>query len=119
MTVAHDLNPLEEHQRKDAARNFVFDASQTLYRFRQRTSELEAGDEAAWHDARSIAQDLIRGATPLQLGLLVACGKEVMIFADRFFAGEPLQPDLTLYMLSALDTVGMELERLQHDRDLR
>jgi hypothetical protein len=119
MAVAHDLNLLAEQQRKETARVFVLESAQRLYKLRQKTASLEAGDLQAWQDARTLAQDLVRAATPLGLGLLVACAKEVLHFAERRFSAERMVPDLSLYMLSALATLGMELERLEHDHDLR
>lgn len=119
MSVAHDLDLLAEQRRKETARKLVAEAAHDLYQFRRRTAALEGGDHATWADARLLAQGLIRAAAPLDLGLLVACAKEVLLFAEKRVDGEAVSPDLTLYLLSALDTLGMELERLRHDRDLR
>ncbi len=119
MSVAHDLNLLEEQKRKEAARKLVAEAARKLQGFRMKSRLIETDDETAWQEARFMAQELIWAATPLDLRLLVACSNEVLHFVERRFAGEPLHPDLALYMLSALDTLGMELERLQCDRDLR
>ena len=119
MAVAHDLNLLAEQQRKETARAFVVASAQRLYQLRQQTASLEAGKLDAWQDARLLAQELIRSANPLGLGLLAACAKEVLHFAERRFSAEKMVPDLALYMLSALATLGMELERLEHDHDLR
>ncbi len=119
MAVAHDLNLLAEQQRKDSARKFVIESAHRLYEFRRRIASLEAGEFQAWQDARTLAQDIIRGASPLGLGLLSACAREVQHFADRRFEPGSLPPNLSLYMMSALDTLAMELERLEHDQDLR
>ena len=118
MSVAHDLNALEEQRRKDAARQFVTDAAHRLYALRHKTRLLEAGDAAAWEQAGAFAQEMIRAGTTLELGLLVACAKEVLHFTARKVAA-PYEPNLTLYLLSGLDTLAMELERLRHDKDLR
>lgn len=119
MAVAHDLDLLAEQRRKESARKFVIETAHRLYQFRQRTAALEAGEVQAWQDARLLAQEVVRGASPLGLGLLGACAREVQHFADRRFEPGSLPPNLSLYMLSALDTLAMELERLQHDQDLR
>jgi hypothetical protein len=118
MSVAHDLNALEEQRRKDAARDFVADAAHRLSGLRQQTRLLEAGDVATWKAASTFAQDLIRRGTTLELGLLVACAKEVLHFTARK-ATAPHEPNLLLYLLSGLDTLSMELERLRHDKDPR
>jgi len=118
MSVAHDLNTLEEQRRKDAARDFVADAARRLSLLRQKTRLLEAGDVAAWEDAGSFAHELIRRGTTLELGLLVACAKEVLHFTARRVAA-PREPNLVLYLLSGLDTLAMELERLRHEEDPR
>jgi len=119
MSVAHDLNALEEQKRKEDARKLVGESAHRLYELRRRTTALETGDVAAWDEAGALANDLIRAAAPLDLGLLVACAKEVLHFTARRAAGPPYEPNLVLYLLSALDTLGMELERLRHDKDLR
>jgi hypothetical protein len=118
MSVAHDLNALEEQRRKEAARELVTDAARRLSLLRQQTRSIESGDVATWEAAGSLAQELIRRGTTLELGLLVACAKEVLYFTARRGAA-PRDPDLALYLLSGLDTLAMELERLRHDRDLR
>jgi hypothetical protein len=118
MSVAHDLNALEEQRRKDAAREFVSDAAHRLSRLRQKTRLLEAGDPPVWEEARRFAQEVIRRGATLELGLLVACAKEVLHFTARKIAA-PREPNLELYLLSGLDTLAMELERLRHDKDLR
>lgn len=118
MSVAHDLNALEEQRRKEAARELVIDAAQRLSVMRLDTRLIEAGDGAAWEAAGAFAQELIRRGTTLELGLLVACAKEVLHFTARKVVA-PREPNLVLYLLSGLDTLAMELERLRHDKDLR
>lgn len=119
MSVAHDLNALEEQKRKEAARRLVSDAAQRLHELRRKTHSLQFGDAEAWAEADALAQDVIRGATPLDLGLLVACAREVLHFTARRAAGRAPDHDLVLYLLTSLDTLGMELERLRCDKDLR
>ena len=119
MSVAHDLNALEEQKRKEAARKIVIDSAHRLYELRRKTVLLEAGDIGAWTDADTLARDLIRDGATLDLGLLVACAKEVLHFTTRRAAGAPLDANFVLYLLTGLDTLGMELERLRCDKDLR
>jgi hypothetical protein len=119
MSVAHDLNSLEEQKRKDAARKLVTHAAQRLYELRRKSHLIEQGDATAWEEAGALAQDVVRTASTLDLGLLVACAKEVLHFTAQRAAGTPHEPDLVLYLLTGLDTLGMELERLRHDKDLR
>lgn len=119
MSVAHDLNSLEEQKRKEAARRLVTDATHRLHELRRKTHSIEHGDVAAWEAAHALAHDLVRAGAPLDLGLLVACAKEVLHFTTRRAAGAALEPDLVLYLLTGLDTLGMELERLRYDKDLR
>jgi hypothetical protein len=119
MSVAHDLNALEEQKRKEAARKLVTDAVQRLHELRRKTPLIEHGDVAAWDEVAALAHDLIRAGAPLDLGLLTACAKEVLLFTARRKAGAPFEPDLVLYLLTGLDTLGMELERLRYDKDLR
>ena len=119
MSVAHDLNALEEQKRKEAARKLVNDSAQRLYALRHRTIDLEAGHAAAWDAADALARDLIREGAALDLGLLVACAQEVFHFTTRRASGAPLEPNIVLYLLTGLDTLGMELERLRCDKDLR
>jgi hypothetical protein len=119
MSVAHDLNALEEQKRKESARKLVGDAAHRLYELRRKTALLESGDPIAWEEAAALARSLIDAAAPLDLGLLVACAKEVLHFATRRAAGAPFEANLVLYLLSGLDTLGMELERLRHDQELR
>jgi hypothetical protein len=119
MSVAHDLNSLEEQKRKEAARKLVDDAAHRLYELRRKTPHLESGDFGAWETADALAREIIRAGAALDLGLLVACAKEVAHFTALRAAGSPLEPDLVLYLLTGLDTLGMELERLRHDKDLR
>jgi hypothetical protein len=118
MSVAHDLNALDEQKRKETARRLVNDAARRLAVMRQHTRLLEAGDVAAWEDAAAFARDLVRAGTELELGLLVACAREVLHFTARKITA-PREPNLVLYLLSGLDTLAMELERLRHDKDLR
>jgi len=118
MSVAHDLNALEEQKRKEAALKIVNDAAHRLSRMRHHTRLIEAGDVAAWDEAAAFAHEMIRAGTTHELGLLVACAKEVLHFTARRIAA-PYEPNLVLYLLSGLDTLAMELERLRHDRDLR
>jgi hypothetical protein len=119
MSVAHDLNALEEQKRKDAARKFIVDAAQRLYELRRRSVFLGAGDPAAWDEADRLARELIRDGATLDLGLLVACAKEVLYFTTRRAQGAPFDANTVLYLLTGLDTLGMEIERLRCDKDLR
>lgn len=119
MSVAHDLNALEEQKRKEDARKLVHESAWRLHELRRKTALLEAGDAGAWEEAGALARDVIRAAVPLDLGLLVACAKEVLHFTVLRAAGTPYDANLVLYLLSALDTLGMELERLRHDKELR
>jgi hypothetical protein len=104
MSVAHDLDFIADEKRKEAARLLVREYSQVLYAFRRQGTLLEAGDLATWRQARNIALEITQKGSQLGLGLLVACAKEVLVFADRRLEAS---------------RVGMELERLQHDRDLK
>jgi hypothetical protein len=119
MSVAHDLDALEEQKRREAARRLVDETAHRLYELRRNTPLLEAGDFETWEQAGTLARELIRAGTALDLGLLVACAKEVLHFATRRTAGPPPEANLVLYLLTSLDTLGMELERLRHDKDLR
>ena len=119
MSVAHDLNALDEQRRKEAARQLVADAARRLYLLRQKSALIESGDAAIWEETGTMAHELIRAGAPLDLGLLVACAKEVLHFTTRRAAGPPHEPKLVFYLVCALDTLGMELERLRCDRDLR
>jgi hypothetical protein len=119
MSVAHDLDALEEQKRREAARRFVDETAHRLYELRRKTALLEAGDFETWEQAGALARELVRAGTALDLGLLVACAKEVLHFATRRPADAPTDPNLVLYLLTGLDTLGMELERLRHDKDLR
>jgi hypothetical protein len=119
MSVAHDLDALDERKRKDAALELVNGAAHRLHALRHNTSLVERGDVAAWEQIEAFARELIRLGQPLELGLLVACAKEVLHFTARRKAGAPCEPNLVLYLLSGLDTLAMELERLRHDKDLR
>jgi hypothetical protein len=119
MSVANDLDPVAEEQRKHHARSLIEKSQRRLLDLRAKSARLDSGDAEAWREAGAFAQMLIREATPLDLPLLVACAREVLLFAEKRLAGEPLYPHLVLYMLSALDTVGMELDRLRHDRSLK
>src|SRR5215475_1511640 len=102
MSVAHDLNALEEQKRKEAARKLVFDSAQRVFDLRRKADLLGAGHPATWEEAGALARELIRAAGPLDLGLLVACAKEVLHFTTRRRAGPPFEPSLGLYLVSAL-----------------
>lgn len=119
MSVAHDLNALEEQKRKEAARNLVSEAFRRVQALRRRSDFLEAGHAPSWEEAGVLANDLIRAAGPLDLGLLVACAKEVLHFTTRRASGAPLEPNLALYLVTGLDTLALELERLRSDKGLR
>lgn len=119
MSVAHDFDPVAEEKRKELARAVVRKATEALQALRSKVAELEAGDPGTWQEARYLAQEVIRGAGPLGLGLMSACAKEVLLFADRRFATESVSPQLALIMLSALDTLEMEVSRLRADHNLR
>jgi hypothetical protein len=118
MSVAHDFDPVAEERRKELSRALLRKIGQELRALRAKNSDLEANDAATWQEARHLAREVIREAAPLELGLLIACAKEVLIFAERRFGEGPVRPDVVLYLLSALDTLGMEVERLRHDRGL-
>jgi hypothetical protein len=119
MSVAHDFDPVAEEKRRELRRALLRKVGHELRELRLKTGQLEANDAAAWQQARHFAQEIIREATPLELGLLIACAREALIFVERRFAGEPIHPDVLLYLLSALDTLSMEVERLRYDRGLR
>jgi hypothetical protein len=119
MSVAHDFDPLAEERRKELRRALLRKIGQELRDLRMKAPELQANDVATWQEARHLAREVIREATPLDLGLLIACAKEVLIFAEQRFAEGPARPEVVLYLLSALDTLGMEVERLRYDRGLR
>jgi len=119
MSVAHDIDPVEEEKRREQSRRFIRATLLQLQNLRIKTANFEAGDQATWHEARFMAQQVIKEAEGLKLGLLSACAKEVLHFAVKFFSAEPHPPYLKLYMFSALDTLEMELERLRHDQGLR
>jgi hypothetical protein len=118
MSAANHFDPIAEEKRKEQARVLVRQLTLELRALRMQFAKLEAGDTRVWQHARLLAQGVIRDAAHLELGLLVACAREVEIFAERRFAGEPTDGDLTLYLMSALDTLAMELERLRHDQGL-
>jgi hypothetical protein len=116
MSAANHFDPLAEEKRREQARSLVRHLTLELRALRMQFGKLEAGDTRVWEHARLLAQGVIRDALPLDLGLLVACAREVEIFAGRQFEGE--RAEVTLYLMSALDTLAMELERLRHDQGL-
>ncbi|HTU65309.1 MAG TPA: hypothetical protein VMF52_05130 [Steroidobacteraceae bacterium] len=119
MSVAHDLNVIDEQKRKESAQTLVAETSRQLRELRLGTAALESGDDAQWREARVFALELIQAATPLELSLLIACAKEVLHFSERRFAFNTNPQTITLYMLSALETLALELERLKRDPNAR
>jgi hypothetical protein len=119
MNVAHDVNSIEEARRKEAARTLVRKTIRALYGLRLRRALIESGDLGIWVEAHSLAENVIASATPLELKLLVACAREVAQFAGGHDGIAKPRREMTLNLLSSLDTLGMELERLKNDRDLR
>ena len=119
MSVANDLNALDERKRQDAARKLIAEAMQRLSELRRKTDLLEAGVRATWEETNTLAMHLVQVGGPLDLGLLVACAREVLHFTTRRLGGEEMTPQLALYLQSALDTLEMELDRLDRDQELR
>lgn len=119
MSVAHDLNRIDEEKRKEAARALIVALEPTLQGLRSRVSEFSTGDLGIWRETRVFAQEAIRAATPLELHLLVACAKEVLYFTEVKFSTGSIYPRVATHMSSALDTVAMELMRLKTARELQ
>jgi hypothetical protein len=119
MNAANDLDPIAEELRRERVQALLRRSMRILLDLRLASAKLDTGDPGTWQQVRSFSQELVRESTLLDLPLLLACAREALVFAEKRFAGAPLYPDLVLYMLSALDTLAMEVERLRHDRDLR
>ena len=79
---------------------------------RRSVPELIAADQAAWQELRFAAQRAASMAKTLELGVLESCARELAMLANEKFAGRALDADFLLTVTSAIEVVGIELERL-------
>ena len=79
---------------------------------RRSVPELIAADQAAWQELRFSAQRAAGMAKTLELGVLESCARELAMLANEKFAGRALDADFLLTVTSAIEVVGIELDRL-------
>ncbi|MEJ0085759.1 MAG: hypothetical protein WDO72_08760 [Pseudomonadota bacterium] len=101
-----------EEQRKQLVELFLQRTLEDVEHMRRSVPQLIAADQAAWQELRFAARRAGGMAKTLELGLLAACAKELVALADEKFAGKPLDAPFLLAVTSAIEVVGIELERL-------
>jgi hypothetical protein len=112
MNDAHASGSKTEEKRKQLVELFLQRTLEDVEHMRRSVPQLIGGDPAAWQELRFSAQRAAGMARTLELGLLAACARELIGLADEKFAGKPLDAPFLLAVTSAIEVVGIELDRL-------
>jgi hypothetical protein len=101
-----------EDKRKQLIELFLQRTLEDVEHMRRSVPQLIAADQAAWQELRFAAQRAAGMAKTLELGLLAACGRELATLAQEKFAGKALDAPFLLAVTSAIEVMGIELDRL-------
>jgi hypothetical protein len=104
-----------DEKRKQLVELFLQRTLEDVEHMRRSVPELIAADQAAWQGLRFAAQRAAGMAKTLELGLLAACARELAMLADEKFAGKPLDAPFLLAVTSAIEVLGIELDRLSKE----
>jgi hypothetical protein len=104
-----------EIKRKQLVELFMQRTLEDVEHMRRSVPQLIAGDPSAWQELRFSAQRAAGMARTMELGLLAACAHELVGLADEKFAGKPLDAHFLLSVTSAIEVVGIELDRLMKE----
>jgi hypothetical protein len=104
-----------EIKRKQLIELFLQRTLEDVEHMRRNVPELIAADQAAWQELRFGAQRAAGMAKTLELGLLSACARELASLAEEKFAGKALDATFLLAVTSAIEVVGIELDRLRRE----
>jgi hypothetical protein len=104
-----------EEKRKQLIQLFLQRTLEDVEHMRRNVPQLIAADQAAWQELRFAAQRAAGMAKTMELGLLAACARELAMLADEKFAGKSLDAHFLLTVTSAIEVVGIELDRLVKD----
>ena len=112
MNDVHSSGSTTEKKRQQLVELFLQRTLEDVEHVRRSVPELIAADQAAWQELRFSAQRAASMARTLELGILEACARELTTLANERFAGKALDADFLLTVTSAIEMVGLELERL-------
>jgi hypothetical protein len=101
-----------EQKRKQLVELFLQRTLEDVEHMRRNVPQLIAADQAAWQELRFSAQRAAGMAKTLELGLLAACSRELAKLADEKFAGKTLDAPFLLAVTSAIEVLGIEIDRL-------
>jgi hypothetical protein len=115
MNDVHGLKSTAEEKRKQLVELFLQRTLEDVEHMRRSVPVLIGADQAAWQELRFSAQRAAGMAKTLELGLLAACARELAALADEKFAGRSLDARFLLAVTSAIEVVGIELDRLKKE----
>ena len=110
-------NTSAEEKRKQLVELFLQRTLGDVEHMRRSVPHLIAGDQAAWQELRFTAQRAAGMGKTLDLGVLGACAAELAALAEEKFNGAALDAHFLLSVTSAIEVVGIELDRLANERD--
>lgn len=106
-----------EEKRKQLIELFLQRTLEDVEHMRRGVPQLIAADQAEWQGLRFAAQRAAGMARTLELGVLAACARELAALADEKFAGKALDAPFLLAVTSAIEVMGIELDRLAKERN--
>jgi hypothetical protein len=112
MNDVHDSGSTAGEKRKQLVELLLQRTLEDVEHMRRSVPQLIAADQAAWQELRFSAQRAAGMAKTLDLGLLAACARELGQLADEKFSGKPLDAPFLLAVTSAIEVLGIELDRL-------
>ena len=104
-----------EDKRKQLVELFLQRTLEDVEHMRRNVPQLIAADQAAWQELRFAAQRAAGMAKTLDLGVLAACARELATLAEERFGGKTLDAPFLLAVTSAIEVVGIELDRLRRE----
>jgi hypothetical protein len=113
MNDIHGSSSTAETKRKQLVELFLQRTLADVEHMRRSVPQLIGADPGAWQELRFSAQRAAGMAKTLDLGLLAACARELAALADEKFAGKALDAPFLLAVTSAIEVVGIELDRLK------
>jgi hypothetical protein len=113
MNDVHHTGSTTAEKRKQLVGLFLQRTLDDVEHARRSVPELIAGDQPAWQELRFSAQRAAGMARTLELGLLEVCARELATLADGRVPGQALDAQFLLAVTSAIEVMGIELERLQ------
>jgi hypothetical protein len=108
-------DPAAEAKRRKLIEEFLQRTRGEVQQMLASLPQLEAGDAAAWQEVRFFAQRIVVTSEQLKLGIMRGCASDLEKIAQDRFSGKPLTAFVVQCLLSGIDMLSMEVDRLASD----